>query len=406
VLRPNAPDARIATSDGTIVPHILRRATAKRVRRVSSACGSRVEKLTELPDNRIQLDMVIPESSPAADTLIFTTPLQNFERQITVEGVNPDGTTEPLVTDALIYDYSRYMDMRHLSVDIPRNDFHNLRITVEAVTVTALSPHVAITRTIRDGNEVERTESTETLMRPFRIDSATLYTHQDQASNREPVTTNYSVLPFEEESKQASATTFLVAVSNTPLTALVIDTPSRNFSRRCTVEAPYRRDGRTQWRTLADTTLSRVSFRSFQQQQVAIHFPEQQHDTLRLTFHNGEAPPLTINGVSGQGPQWQAFFLAQPNVNYELLAGSETIKPPTFDTAHLEKLLARDIEPMVCTMKELVLNPDFNPDAGRSAFAWLGSRQLFIIGIIVVVAILAIGLIRASKTVLDDRNSS
>ena len=123
-LRPTAPDLRITAPDDTLVPHLLRRATAERIRRVRSACNSSVEALRELPDNRIEIDLKIPDTQPTADTLIITTPLKDFERRITIDGRNPDGTTERLVTDALIYDYSRFIDLRHLTVEIPRNDFH------------------------------------------------------------------------------------------------------------------------------------------------------------------------------------------------------------------------------------------------------------------------------------------
>jgi hypothetical protein len=402
VVQPQASDLRIADTTDTAIPHLLRRATAKRVRRIASSCHAKTDALRERPDNALELDLTIPEDKPPADTLTLSTPLRNFERRISIAGIQPDGTTTQLVADALIYDYTRFMDMRHLKVEIPRNDFHRLRVTIHAVTDTGIFPETEITRTIRDGKETERTETTDTVIRPFRIDKAELLVHRDQTSNREAITIDYTHLTWTQETdSKENTTTYLIAVSNAPLTGLTIATPERNFSRRATIEAPFLRDGRTQWRQIASATLSQVSFRSFSQETLALSFPEQAHKELRLILHNGDAAPLALETITGQGPQWEALFIATPDESYRLLAGSDVAKAPTFNTNHLEKLLAREIKPLACDVGPLLPNPTYNAKSGRSMLSWLGSKTLFGAGIVVVIAILAAGLVRAGKSALE-----
>jgi hypothetical protein len=403
-IKPGATDLRVVNQDNAFVPHLMRRASAKRVRRMRVRCPASIQTLREHPDNRITFDLKLSDANPSADTLVFDTPLKNFERLISIDGVTKENIAQPLVAEALIYDYTRFMDVRHVSVALPRNDYPILRVTIDAVTDTTQSPRAQITRTLHDSNETQRTETTTETTRPFRIDAARLFTHKDLPSNRETTTIDYPIAKWtSREDSKHNTTVIELTTRNIPLTELAISTDTRNFSRRATLEVPYRRDGREQWRTIAATTLSRVSFREFTRATTALSFTETQTTRLRLTLHNGDAPPLHISALTGRGPQWQALFLAAPENSYRLLLTSANATPPAYDTAHLAQLLERDITPTPFNVGPLTKNPDYNPKAGRGTSTWVGSKTLFIIGIILVVAILGIGLLRASKTALTEQ---
>jgi hypothetical protein len=401
LLAEGASDLCVFDAADVVLPHLLRRATAKRVRRVKVTCRSRVTGLRELPDNRIEIDLKLEAGEGAADTVSFATPLKDFERRVTVDGVAADGAVVRLVSDALIYDYTRFMDVRSVTVDLPRNDYRVLRITIDAVTDTTQSPRTAITRTIRDEAETQRTEANTTTTRPFRIDRANLHTHRDEARNRETVMVDYALKGWSvSQDERERTSTIEMETFHTPLTSLVIAAGARNFSRRATVLAPYQRDGREQWRQVGAATLSRISFRNFKREALVVTFPELQERRLRLVLHNGDAPPLAIEAVTGRGPVWQALFLAAPGQTYRLFLGGKHVSRQGFDTSHIERLLAREIAPRPFELGDVVANPAYDATAGRNAWAWLGSRAFFAIGIVLVVLVLGVGLVRAGKMAL------
>ncbi|NQU38640.1 MAG: hypothetical protein HQ523_01675 [Lentisphaerae bacterium] len=403
LLQADAADLRVFNGADTVVPHLMRRAMAKRLRRVQVVAPSRVTGLREMEGNRIEIEMALDGDALAADQLWLETPLKDFERRVSVDGVGEEGTTVRLVTDALIYDYSRYMDVRHVSVDLPRNDHRLLRVTIDAVTDSAQSPRTEITRTLREDTELQRTETTAETVRPFRINTARLYTHRDEERNRETLSRDYRVKEWSvSEDAKRRISTIEIESYHTPLTALIIETPARNFTRRATVQIPYQRDGREQWRSIGAGVLSRISFRDFSRETMAIELPEQQSHRFRVLLHNGDAPPLRLEGLRGRGPLWQALFLAAPGQSYRLLLGSEQVPAPLFDTAHIERLLARDIAPRPFEIGPLMDNPAYDAEAGRQEWAWLGGRGVFAGVIVVVVVVLGFGLVKAGKRTLEE----
>jgi hypothetical protein len=96
------------------------------------------------------------------------------------------------------------------------------------------------------------------------------------------------------------------------------------------------------------------------------------------------------------------LYLAAPEQVYHLLLGASNAPAPLFDTAHIERLLARDIAPREFALGPVMDNPAYDAKAARGAWAWLGSRAFFVAGIVLVVAVLGVGLVRAGKTALDN----
>ncbi|MDP6630513.1 MAG: hypothetical protein QGH42_12575 [Kiritimatiellia bacterium] len=403
LLAVGAPNLCVVDAVNAPAPVLMRRATARRVRRVRATCRSKVAALRELPENRIEVDIDLLSQAPVADTIVFVTPLRDFERSISVDGIGADGTATRLVSDALIYDYTRFMDVRHVTVALPRNEYRKLKISIDAVTDTTQSPRTEITRSLRESEELQRTETTVETTRPFRIGAVQLSTHRDEAHNREPVTAGYKLKGWSvSEDAKKGTTTVEVETFHTPLTSFTIETGVRNFSRRVSVLVPYRRDGREQWRQVGAATLSRISFRSFKKDALKVTFPEQQQRRFRLVFQDGDAVPLKVDNVIGHGPAWQVLFLAAPSDTYRLLLGGSIASKQRFDTSHIERLLAREIAPREFEVGPVIDNPDYDAKASRSLTQWLGSRTFFAVGIVLVVAVLGVGLVRAGKAALAE----
>ena len=95
-----------------------------------------------------------------------------------------------------------------------------------------------------------------------------------------------------------------------------------------------------------------------------------------------------------------AVFLAAPAQSYRQLLGAEHLPSPVYDTAHIERLLAREILPRAFDVGPIGPNPSYDAKAARGTWAWLGSRAFFGLVIVLVVAVLGVGLVRAGKTAL------
>ena len=81
--------------------------------------------------------------------MTFSTPLKDFERRIAVSGETGNGDGwQPLTADALLFDYTRYMDVSNARVPLATNTSRRFRIVVEEVTDRTESPSMSLFRTI------------------------------------------------------------------------------------------------------------------------------------------------------------------------------------------------------------------------------------------------------------------
>ena len=130
-----------------------------------------------------------------------------------------------------------------------------------------------------------------------------------------------------------------------PVSRLVLDSPARNFQRSVSVQIPVLAAGRTQWRTVADGSLTRVDLPGYARNDVEIQFPEQRVEELRLVIRNADNPPLEIANVLPRGPVYRLLWLAEPGAAYRLAYGSEAMDAPAYDLFAIRTALEKGIPP-------------------------------------------------------------
>ncbi len=392
------PNVCVAAADGTPVPHLLRKAVVHRRRRVRDRCESSIAGLTEQADNRIGLFLQLAEKSGTANLVEFVTPLKDFERQISIYGIPPGDTEVPLVESALIYDYSRFADVRHVTVALPENTFRRFRVEIRDVTDEMQSPGRQITRTFELGEEARRTDQATVTARPFRMDAVRLWKeHETDAYTVE----REVVLPLKSwqgrEDDRQRQTVIEIETFNEPITGVTLLTPARHFSRQVKVEVPVREGGVAEtWHAIAGATLSRITFREFRREDLRITFPERQTRRLRLVIANNDNPPLEISGVDTVGPVWQAVFIAEPGRRVRLYDGAALERPAVQDTVPIERILANGYEPLTVTAGPASDNPLHHPP-GYSWSAFFGSRLFFLVAVIIMVGALGMALFKGSR---------
>ena len=155
-----------------------------------------------------------------------------------VFGSSDEGATwNPLVADALIFDYARFMDLRNSEIALPENRDRLFKVVVDDVTDQQQSSLTELTRKYREGREKERTEKTVVERRPLRIDRIEFWGHVWEDRGQQEKKTDYPVAGFQVEQRPKEKMTVVeVLTRREPLTSLTLGTSSRNFSRRAEVQ--------------------------------------------------------------------------------------------------------------------------------------------------------------------------
>ncbi len=280
VTQDDLADVRVLSADQQFVPFLIRKQTVQRDRVERRRWKARDIDLKPLEEGALEIHVRLRKDDPQPEGLTLSTPLQNFEQRVQVfEGDDAD----PLVNDAIVYDYSQYMDVSQHDIQLPKNSARSFRIVVGALTAAQETQLLELTRRLRGGEEQERHERTTIKRRPFRIDRIDFYAHSvhrmvpQEASVTRPVVEMKS-----EKDAEKKQTVIEIRTNREPLTKLHLETAERNFSRRVRVLVPETQGVRTVWQEIGQATVFRFRFRDVDEESLVVSFSEQRHETYRI----------------------------------------------------------------------------------------------------------------------------
>ena len=397
---------RVLDAAGGEVPYVVRdvTATTSERRRVPRTAFAPLPTVRPLADSGLELIVVIGSGQDAVVPESFTlrTPLHDFEHRVSVAWSADGREWTPAVTDALIYDYARFIDVRDVTIPLPpvpaRGPGGRYRIVIDDVTQEQQQRLAELTRTLAGGEEREVRETTLVDRRPFRIDSIEFsYTEEvEQAASVRAA--DQTIVGFRAVREPGGrATRITVDTRREPVTAITLATDARNFSRLATVEqpVPYDRDGqRRRGRPLATATITRIDVAGIRREELTIPIPESRLPTYDVVIDDGDSPPITVTGVSAHGPAREVVFLAEPVGGYRLAYGGG-LAAPRYDTAAIRAALAARAVAMPAT-----LGPEAAiamPPPAAEPFRLLADGRFQIAVIAALAALLAVALFRAAK---------
>ncbi|NBO93081.1 MAG: DUF3999 family protein [Planctomycetia bacterium] len=372
--RIDLPDIRIVDSTGTEAPYTIEKDVQYRQEQSRETVTTQIVSLKPI-NNSIEVHLKIPEKITRIEGFQFVTPLTNFERKVQIAG-SPDGQQwTPLVTKVgIIFDYSRYMDVNNREIALPKNTFREFKITLDDVIDELESPFSEIQRTIKDSREDQRTERKALFRRTFRIDRIDCWYTVTRDRMEQDRTTVYEVADFNAQDQSATKQTILtVRTHREPIRQLTLETPSRNFSRRVVIEVPVdiqvrasgpqkREEATTKWRSIGETTISRLRLRDQNREELTITFPEHREEQYRIVVHNEDNPPLQFTGVQLEGTVQRVLFLAQPDRDYRVFYGSPSVPTPHYEAATVLSALRKDEQPVVVKLGKANDNVDYRED--------------------------------------------
>lgn len=391
---PSLEDLRIYDGDGREVGYILRTVPATEttlVRRTGTLSATQLA-LRPLDEGGLEITLTLDVDDPPPDGLRLVTPLDNFEQHVQVSVSNDGIAWEPLA-ESLLFDYSRYMDVRSDSIKLPRTSHKRLRILVDQVSAAQESELLELTRQMQGADESARTERVQIERRPFRIDRVEFWTEQAEQQTATVLTTDYPIAKFTvEQDTEHKQTHVLIETQSQPLSRLAISTPDKNFSRLVQLEVERQVGVQTRWEPVASGQLSRLEFRSLNREELTLKFPETRGRNYRLVIENRDSPPLKVTEVTASGPVQEVIFLAAADANYALGYGGD-LPAPSYDTAAIRAALAETKETIVGKLTELS-TPLAVPTPN-----WFNDPWLLTAAIIVLCAALGWGLYQAARRV-------
>ncbi len=351
-------DLRLLDADDHPVAYVRRKVQTSKRRKVRKTWVARQPSVRPLDDGGLEIIVPLGPKDPHPNGLTLVSPLRNFEKRVHVETSADGSRWEPVGQETLIFDYSRYMDVRRDSVVYPETERRRFRIVIDDVTAQQESELLELTRRLRGGEETERVERFSIERRPFRIDRVDFWREVERETPDEDVKRAYPPVRFQveqDEDKQQSV--ILIDSRREPLTSLTLETPSRNFSRSAAVEIEDVDGVRRTWHSIGQATVSRIDFKDLQREQLSITFPESRHERYRIVIENRDSPPLEIAGVAAEGNQYELAFLAAPDERYRLVYGDADAKPVDQDTAAMQSLLRSGFDVTSAELGEQQPNP-------------------------------------------------
>ncbi|MFV0444799.1 MAG: hypothetical protein ACK5Q5_14600, partial [Planctomycetaceae bacterium] len=194
---PSLGDLRVYDGDGHEVGYLLRKVPATETTVVRRTGTLRGTQLTLLPrDGRgLEVTLSFAPKDPPPDGLRLVTPLTNFEQRVQVLSSDHGESWTPLA-EGLLFDYSRYMDIRSDTIPLPRTGHKHLKIIVDDVTAEQESELLELTRHFRSDGDLQKSERVLVDRRPFRIDRVEFWTEQAEQRVKTIKLTDFVSVPI------------------------------------------------------------------------------------------------------------------------------------------------------------------------------------------------------------------
>lgn len=391
-------DLRLTDQDGIETPYLLQKIATRKtvIHRLPSP--SEAPALQKTGDDGIVVTVGLDKDAANADGLSVVTGQRDFEYNLQIQGSVDGKDWHTLVDNAVIYDYSRYMAVGDRDVALPANSYRQFRIVVAKATQTRVAELLKLTRTLREGEEQQRSEKLDLHSEPLHIERIDFWHKQSETQAETEQHFDYPVAAF-KISNDAEHKVSMIDIDSQrqPLTGFTLQTGTPNFSRYAEVQIPVQHGIETRIQTIGNATLEALHFQDINREQTTVTFPEQRQSRYRIVIHNQDNPPLDILSVGGTGHGYQLLFLPQAGKNYRLQYSADEAEPPRYDYEPIQELLRRGYPITLAT-----LSPETAVAVVEERLDWaklLNSRFFLGVAIGLMVLALAWSLYRVSKRV-------
>ena len=387
----------LVDSDAFAVPHRIQ-ATADREATFSQApVASKVDTSSIGDGSELQVFVSRREDDQKVSGLTIATDLRDYEQTAHVYSrADANSPWTIRAKNALVFDYSRFMNVRHTSIAFPETTDPEFRIVIEKATTTQLAQRYEKTdradKTSAGGFDQTRRTVTE---RPFHVKNINLWHTSKRVVPNRIKTIPY---PAQQTTKSTDPKTgdewIVLDMANEPISNITFATTAQNFSRTVRIATEVATQLGPEWRELAVGQIFSVGSGAQKQQVLAVNFPECTPKKIRVTVENGALAPIQFTNVQPRGTAYEVQFIpSKPGSLTMYYGGGQTT--PSNNLLPIERLYSEGVVPT-----EVELAPAQANTQHRAADGWLAMLShpaVFGSAVILVIVVLAWALFRAAK---------
>ena len=324
-----------------------------------------------LDENRAEIVVRRPDGVEGVEALRLVSSQKDFEKEVTVSGQRGDGAWRVLAEPCPIFDYSRFVNLRRLRIDVGSNDAALYKLVLSNISERHRQPLERMVRETQGGSLVAEFAHSEFRRENFKIDSVQLVTREVLIEKGKlayrPYTVRDLVLVRDGEEKE---TVVSFEVAGVPLTALWIETERMNFSRLVTLEGRRARvrPGRDMvvggaspdmWCPVVSGTLRRIDLGAVREEDVTLRWGNpSRYREYRLCIRDFDSPPFEGVTVTVEGLVQEALFFQEPGRGYRVFYGGTLADAPTYDIGDV-LARAKAVDAVPCTLGDELANPDY-----------------------------------------------
>ncbi len=317
--------------------------------------------------------------------LDIRTPLNNFEKQITVQA----GTTEKhwvtLAENQPIFDYSRFLPLRNTRVSFKAGNYRFYKIIIDSIWDLKQSAFSqVVTETHGEAVSKKFTKFMQ-LQEPFRFDAVKFTgTTTRIRYGRELIEKSILTIDSTTEDTIAHCTKVYLTSDRVPVTRLSVAATDNNFVRHATVYTAIDSVPEKNWRSIGAAQLSSVSLGSYHQQQLEIPLSY----TIRasrymISIQNRDNAPIHLISVKGEGPRHEVVFFHHKQRAIRLCYETDKPEPPQYD---ISDVLSN--APVVRgTLWKLGEEREKSPEAPKASLINPKTVLMVVLGLMVVVLV-------------------
>lgn len=392
-------DLQILDKEGHVVPYLLRPQVQTKLTRTVRTTRAQDVTLKLPEDGTLELRFSTGDryDGPNPNGLTLSIPLRDFEFRMQVF----DGADETrLLAETVIFDYSRYMDLRETSIRLPGDGTTRFLVRIDSPTSQQKSELKELTHQFLDGKGERIEERQSVVDRSLRIDRVMIWAETEREDPDGDATVDYPVRSFEvTQNPEQKETIVTIEVNREPITSLTLESSARNFHRMAVVDV-YR-PPRNEWARVGMGSLSRFTFQGKGKEEMTLPVQSDRQNRYRIEIADRDNGSLPITGVRARGRVHELVFIADPANLYELHFGADRISAPDYDVVSIHQALATGATPLPGKTGPIVAS-SAPIEAPPKTFKELLNDPVILGAVIVVlVALLGFGLYSAGRRVPD-----
>jgi hypothetical protein len=298
-------------------PYLCVPMTSKSMVSQREKCPSKVLIVREKSGGGVLLEFELLDGSPQPSGVTIDTPLRRFEQLVTLSG-EIDGTWQVLVPEALIFESSGLLAMRHNELRFPLSVSRRFRLEISKVSIERQAELRQVTRMSDADGAVSTVEKTVLRDEPFQIGAVSFWRERSLAVDTAVKNGSYAVKELNHEwQADKKRSVYTLTPECYPVCGVEIISPERNYQRRVRI---LREEGSSmqEWHI---GVVSAIRLPGFQKMSNGLNFAEISSGELQLIIDEHDNPPLEVSEIRLRTPLQQLLFFAEPQrVPYALTA--------------------------------------------------------------------------------------